>query len=280
MPVYNTAVVVGGFDQIIDDWAWGDDQQFAGDVQLSPQPPPPTDLSLTDAYFTLKQAPNPAIPDADALIQVHITQVSSVGGIISAGLGGALSNLLIKISSGSYQGINSIVPGAQYLWDIRVITTAGVTFTVATGSMQFVPNETQTNKAGTPAAFPNDGQPRFRGFIDQNPNGVPGLTSIFNAGDFYFNSNPINGNGVGWQCFIGGAPGTWEAMGLSLTALIPDPHFKGYIAAAPTVGTYVTDDWYWNLNPASAQPERWVCTASGTPGTWRTGGIVGDTDGS
>ncbi|HKU19306.1 MAG TPA: hypothetical protein VJP80_08700 [Candidatus Saccharimonadales bacterium] len=208
MPVFDTTSVVGGFNQIISDWAWGDDRQFSGDVQLSPNPPPPGDLSIVAAYFTLKQAPNPSIPDADSLIQSDITQTLTSFGQITAGAGGALSNLLIKVSSGQYEGINSITVGPVYFWDIRCITTGNVTFTAASGVVTFVPNVTQTNAAGTPAAFPNNGQPRFRGFTSQNPQ-TAALPGVYNAGDFFFNSNPINNLGSGWQCTIGGSPGTW-----------------------------------------------------------------------
>src|SRR5580698_8195050 len=167
MPVFDTTSVISGFGQVISDWAWGDDRQFSGDVQASPNPPPPGDLSITDAYFTMKAAAT--VPDQYALIQVHITQTSTVYGQITAGAGGALSQLLIKVSSGLYEGITNIVAGANYSWDIRCITTDGVTFTVAIGTIAFIQNDTQTNKAGTPATFPNDGQPRFRGFISANP---------------------------------------------------------------------------------------------------------------
>jgi hypothetical protein len=216
VPVFDTTSVIGGFGQIIqNDWALGDDRQFFGDTQLSPNPPPPSDLDLTDAYFTLKSAST--LPDADSLIQKHITQASTSAGVISAGLGGALSKLLIKIASGDYEGINDIVAGPAYPWDIRVITSAGVTLTVATGVVFFLQNDTQTNKSGTPAAFPNNGQPRFRGFTSQNPQLVGGFPGFYNAGDFFFNSNPANGNGSGWQCFSAGSPGTWNGFSTTST---------------------------------------------------------------
>ena len=208
MPVYDIQSVIGGFGQIIqNNWALGDDRQFSGDVQLSPNPPPPGDLNLTDAYFTLKASPTQ--PDSSSLIQKHITQAISPAGQITAGLGGALSQLLIKIASGDYEGLSNIVAGPAYSWDIRVITTGHVTFTVATGVVIFLQNDTQTNASGTPAAFPNNGQPAFRGFTSANPQSVQGFPGIYNAGDFFFNSNPANGNGTGWQCTIAGSPGTW-----------------------------------------------------------------------
>lgn len=278
MPVFDTTFVVGGFSQIISDWAIGDDRQFSGDVLLSPNPPPPTDEDLSDAYFTLKQVPTS--PDAQSTIQKHITQTSSAAGQITAGTGGHKSQLLIKIASGDYENSTSAISGPQYSCDIRCITTGGVTFTVAIGTMRFVQNDTQASEAGQPAAIPNQGNPVFRGFIDALPSGIPGLKAIFNAGDWYMNSNPANGNGVLFQCTIGGAPGTWIAVFPG--GIVPpsnDPHFLGYSVAAPLSGTFQTLDYYLNAAPAAGQAEGWVCIAGGTPGTWRTKGIIGDSSG-
>jgi hypothetical protein len=56
-----------------------------------------------------------------------------------------------------------------------------------------------------------------------------------------------------------------------------DTHFLGYASAAPVSGTYQVADYYVNSVPASGAPEGWVCIAAGSPGTWRTKGIIGDT---
>jgi hypothetical protein len=272
LPVYDTTTILGGFgQQLVNVWAWGDDHQFSGDVQLSPEPPPPGDLSLTDAYFTMKAAPTQ--PDADSLIQIHITQTLSASGQITAGEGGYFSQLLIKVPSGDLEGTTGIYAGPVYNFDIRVITAGGVTFTVAQGTIIFLQNDTQTNYSGTPAAIPNQGQPVFRGFIYDNPQNIMGLITTYNAGDWYMNSNPINGNGSGWQCTIGGQPGTW----ITLFGSGPspgNPFFKGYTNVEPSsIVGYVVADYYLNSSPASASPEGWILTAAG----WRTFGIVGDT---
>jgi hypothetical protein len=41
-----------------------------------------------------------------------------------------------------------------------------------------------------------------------------------------------------------------------------------YGAAAPTSGTFVIGDRVFNSAPAVGQPKGWICTVSGTPGTW------------
>jgi lysophospholipase L1-like esterase len=54
---------------------------------------------------------------------------------------------------------------------------------------------------------------------------------------------------------------------------------KNYDVAAPTTGTWVKGSIVWNSNPvaAPASPIGWVCTSSGTPGTWYQFGLVGAT---
>jgi hypothetical protein len=47
-----------------------------------------------------------------------------------------------------------------------------------------------------------------------------------------------------------------------------------YQAAAPTTGTYRVGDIVYNSAPASAGYVGWVCTVAGTPGTWKTFGLI------
>jgi hypothetical protein len=299
MPVLDIATVIGGYGQFILDWPIGDDRHLFGDTQFSVNPPPT--IALSDAYFTLKLNPNDV--DANAIIQKHITQVTSPAGAISPGFNGNLTSLLIKISSNDYQSL--VNTGTVYYWDIRCIASDGTTFTVATGEVAFLQGVTQTNAAGTPAALPNNGQPQFRGFTAYNPQ-VANLPGIYNVGDVFFNLNPSNGNGIGWQCLIGGAPGTWIAFVQSGIVQGPpgppgpigatgpqgpqgppgggggsgDAHFMGYAIGPPVVGPFVVGDYFLNLVPAPGTPEGWVCTVAGTPGTWNTKGIVGDSSGA
>lgn len=39
--------------------------------------------------------------------------------------------------------------------------------------------------------------------------------------------------------------------------------------AIPTTGTAKKGDMVWNTAPAAAGTLAWVCTAAGTPGTWK-----------
>lgn len=42
-----------------------------------------------------------------------------------------------------------------------------------------------------------------------------------------------------------------------------------YFNAAPSTGTWVRGDIVWNIEPSAAGTPGWVCTASGSPGTWK-----------
>lgn len=48
----------------------------------------------------------------------------------------------------------------------------------------------------------------------------------------------------------------------------------GAMTAAPTSGTWVRGDIVWNSTPSSGGFIGFVCTASGTPGTWKTWGAI------
>lgn len=50
--------------------------------------------------------------------------------------------------------------------------------------------------------------------------------------------------------------------------------FVGTGTAAPASGTYVQGDIVYNETPASAGFIGWVCTVGGTPGTWKTFGLI------
>ena len=45
-------------------------------------------------------------------------------------------------------------------------------------------------------------------------------------------------------------------------------------AAAPTTGAHVRGEIVLNSAPSASGTIGWVCTASGTPGTWRTFGSI------
>lgn len=44
--------------------------------------------------------------------------------------------------------------------------------------------------------------------------------------------------------------------------------------ASPTSGTWSVGDIRWNTSPTAGGYVGWVCTASGTPGTWKGFGTI------
>ena len=97
-------------------------------------------------------------------------------------------------------------------------------------------------------------------------------------------NNTVNqGNGIGVQtytlesCFIDGNAIFNAASGsLVDTASIQrvaNPSVGSY-SAVPSTGTWTRGDIVYNSTPASAGYVGWVCTASGTPGTWATFGLI------
>lgn len=200
MPFIDTTSMLGGYGQQIVDWALGDDRSFSSNGLPCPGLVA-SDNILTDAYFTLKSAPN--LPDANAIVQKHITTILTLAGQIT----GAPANILaINVRSADFEGL--VFVGPVYYWDFRVITSGGHTYTIATGTVAYLQNTTQTNVAGTPATLPNLGLPRFRGFLPTHPKNIPNFVGIFNPGDYYRNSRPVSGGPSGWVCFVAGYDGS------------------------------------------------------------------------
>jgi hypothetical protein len=50
---------------------------------------------------------------------------------------------------------------------------------------------------------------------------------------------------------------------------------QNYGTAAPTAGTWEVGRRIYNVAPTASGTEGWICTAAGSPGTWRTFGAIG-----
>jgi len=44
---------------------------------------------------------------------------------------------------------------------------------------------------------------------------------------------------------------------------------RGSLSAPPSAGTFQLGDFFWNDTPGAGKPLGWICSTSGTPGTWR-----------
>ena len=51
-------------------------------------------------------------------------------------------------------------------------------------------------------------------------------------------------------------------------------HAQTVGTAAPTTGTYVRGEIVWNTTPSAGGYAGWICTAGGTPGTWKEFGAI------
>lgn len=51
-------------------------------------------------------------------------------------------------------------------------------------------------------------------------------------------------------------------------------YFGDAMAAAPTTGVWQLNEIVWNSAPASGGFIGWVCTSAGSPGTWKTFGLI------
>jgi hypothetical protein len=92
------------------------------------------------------------------------------------------------------------------------------------------------------------------------------------SGTFVTGDYVIAQDGVTWVCTAGGNPGTWapsyspalgKPVGLS-GAAAGTRYVGGTTSGAPTSGTYQVGDTVVAQNGAV-----WICTAGGTPGTWK-----------
>lgn len=50
--------------------------------------------------------------------------------------------------------------------------------------------------------------------------------------------------------------------------------YHGALTAAPTTGDWVVGDWVKNSAPTSGGYFGFVCTVSGSPGTWKGFGVI------
>lgn len=89
------------------------------------------------------------------------------------------------------------------------------------------------------------------------------------AGTFAVGDFVVAQDGVMWVCTGAGTPGTWvatytPALGKSAGLTIAAARFAGgSLIGAPTSGTFTGGDFVIDQSG-----KVWICTASGTPGTW------------
>lgn len=109
-------------------------------------------------------------------------------------------------------------------------------------------------------------------FIDSTGSGAPS-TGTAAAGAFEWNTTPASTGAtgqeyilLGWSCVTAGTPGTWVGV---------RPMIDTTGAGAPSSGTWVVGNFYWNATPTETGNTGakyillgWSCVTAGTPGTW------------
>lgn len=185
-------------NNIIYDWVAGNSRIFTRQYAFTA---PDAGDSIVAAFLTIKE--NPLALDANALLQIKITQAASSNGIVTPP-----GMMQFNIFAAQYNAL--VNAGTSYYYDITIITTDGHTLTIEDGVIYFQQGVTQADAAGTPSAQPDQGIPMFRGFASAAPtSGGP-----YNVGDYFLNSVPISGGPTGWQCVAAGTPGTWRTSGI------------------------------------------------------------------
>lgn len=86
-----------------------------------------------------------------------------------------------------------------------------------------------------------------------------------------------------YEYYLGGV-GALVGVAAPMGVQSPAPSFQDglqvtgkrieYASAAPTTGTWQPGDIVFNAAPAAGGTVGWVCTAAGTPGTWKTFGAI------
>ena len=206
MPLVDGPTVIpsgGLYDQVIFDWALGDDREF---IRTLAQALLPAGSVPVSAYLTIKS--NPTDIDVDAIIQLQITTVQTVSGIITPP--GTAWILLFHIFSSGYQAFVSA--GQVYFYDMRVILSDGSTWTMENGQIVFIQGVTQTDSNAIPPAPPDNGLPNFIGYIS----GPPTTGGPYNLGDWGRNINPKSGQPSGWTCIASGLGAPKGTMGAAV----------------------------------------------------------------
>jgi hypothetical protein len=107
---------------------------------------------------------------------------------------------------------------------------------------------------------------RFSGLLSDS--GSPRVPS--NTGRLYVDNNVTPALGFYISAGVAGWFGVTQ-NGVSVVDLQRKLHTK---TAAPTTGTWVQGDIVFNRDPTAGGFIGWVCTTGGTPGTWKTWGVI------
>jgi hypothetical protein len=109
--------------------------------------------------------------------------------------------------------------------------------------------------------------PSVDGIIISNNNFYKAVTGAINLDDFGGSFDNV----IATNYF---ASGITTRISGSRSATTIAGNIVGYAAAAPTTGTFKQGDIFFNTGATSAGFAGWICTVAGTPGTWKTFGVI------
>ena len=93
----------------------------------------------------------------------------------------------------------------------------------------------------------------------------------------FYDRTAIPANGYARDLSVATAPaGANGSIGIEpyYFGSISQMKYRGLGSAAPVSGDYLQGDIIWNTAPTSGGFVGWVCTAAGSPGTWKTFGAI------
>jgi hypothetical protein len=230
-----------------------------------------------------------------------ITNVSGPGIEVKFAIGLHVSdNVITTVTAGS--GIRAVSSSEFSIADNRITTVAQLGIEVKDSqnyAVRFnrVINPATANGATTEFGIGLDGATTAEGTIEGNRitdasgnmrYGIAAFGYSVAAPDMTthtFRDNYSTGaTDYGFRGAAGVACREWDRNDLSGTtgrSLNPPTSGAGrgiarqlFGTAAPTTGAHVVGEVCWNTAPAASGTVGWVCTAAGTPGTWKTFGTI------
>jgi hypothetical protein len=188
-----------------------------------------------------------------------IFQIAGKNGLTDAKLAvGTRLGLPAFGGSGSYTSYsNAEIMVADAIPTVGTWYTGSIIFKASPAGGQ--PIGWQNISGGTPGTWLPMG---YLNYAQMSFGTAPPSTGNWYQGSVVFNTNAAVGQVAGWQCTVGGSPGTWTPLGYVYDQTIT------FATAAPTTGTWVRGSVAFNSTAAVGSPKGWQCTVAGTPGTW------------
>ncbi len=206
--------------------------------------------------------------------------------------GANAAHLLLYVYTERLQGQAVAGPRAQVIGGIQgsgykvggsIRATAGNSVTAAQFTTSGIPGDDETQEQR---------ETLVNAFIGGNSNNIFGASNLTGGGTYRFRAS--DGVDFRWDYNNGGSTVAFGITGASTAvqagtgAAVPHLFHTPRLGlgsganirrqtngtAAPTSGAWARGDIVWNVSPAAGGFAGWICTATGTPGTWKTFGAI------